>query len=98
MDPAVRLQLLQQLGEQSRACTIATMQTKAVIMAALLVLALSELWLGVTRWRAGRCQSYQCVAYVDMYAVPQPCRTRTGLLRAIPTYMHTVAPQAVAGV
>ena len=59
MDPAVRLQLLQQLGEQSRAFAIATMHTKAVIMAALLVLALSELWLGVTRWRAERCQSYE---------------------------------------
>ena len=59
MDPAVRLQLLQQLGEQSRASAIATMHTKAVIMAALLVLALSELWLGVTRWRTERCQSYQ---------------------------------------
>ena len=61
MDPAVRLQLLQQLAEQSRAAAIATLQTKAAIMAALLVLALTELWLGLARWRAGpRCsQSYQ---------------------------------------
>ena len=53
MDPAVRLQLLEQLAEQNRAAAIATMQTKAAIMAALLVLATVELWLGVIPTVAG---------------------------------------------